>query len=147
MEKTKKPRSLKQPISIKKARRTEEPERTERERIVWRIGLLDRCGKWGWSEIENVVLWDKILKKMKDFESMTWAEIKKGGQNHSVPKFKLCPDAQRWLHDKGLDDVDGLFGLRLSGKKRVYGIRNGRVLDVIWWDPNHTVCPARKKHT
>ena len=36
---------------------------------------------------------------------------------------------------------------RISGPGRVWGIREEHVLDLLWWDPRHEVCPSPKKHT
>jgi len=40
-----------------------------------------------------------------------------------------------------------MYAIRLSGKKRVWGIREGRLFSLVWWDPEHTVGPSEKKHT
>ena len=90
----------------------------------------------------------EILPKLRMFESMTWQEIlsasgakKKGRGNHhhSVAVEKLSKDAQKRLKEIKLDDVESLFSLRLTGRKRLYGIRDGRVFKFIWYDREHEV--------
>lgn len=80
---------------------------------------------------------------------MTWSEIlvdsKK--QNHTIPIPELSKEAQSRLREIGNDDIDTLISLRLSGKRRVWGIRTGSTLSILWWDPEHRVCPSKKKHT
>lgn len=148
MSKRKRPYSIKQPSLKKKPRGKEKPESTETETVVWRIGILDRDGEWGWGDVSKSALWDNILEKMSYFETMTWAQIKrKKKRHHSIPISGLCSKAQKRLYKIKQDDISDLFGLGLSGKERIWGIRDGRALKVLWWDPNHTVCPARKKHT
>jgi len=147
MGKIKKPRKIEKPSLDKKARRKEQPETTERQRIVWSISIIDRHGNWGWNDVKNAILWDTIMKKMKNFETMTWAEIKQRKHSHSIPVSDLCSQAQRRLRKIHLDDIDDVFQLGLSGKERIFGIRDERTLKVVWWDPSHTVCPAEKKHT
>jgi predicted DNA-binding transcriptional regulator AlpA len=40
-----------------------------------------------------------------------------------------------------------LFSLRLSSLERLWGLRSNDVFSVLWWDPNHQICPSPKKHT
>jgi len=41
-----------------------------------------------------------------------------------------------------LDELtDDLFSLRLEGDMRIWGIRLGRVLQLVWYDPRHEVYP------
>ncbi|MDP9932536.1 hypothetical protein J2X92_004791 [Variovorax paradoxus] len=75
---------------------------------------------------------------------MTWAEIqsatggrKEGNNNHFVPVAKMPKEAQDRLIELRLDDIDDLFSLRLQNALRLYGIRDGRVLRLIWHDPHH----------
>lgn len=77
---------------------------------------------------------------------MKWSEIK-SHQSHTVTVSTISNEAQKRLRDIQQDDIDELFSLRLSGTERIWGIRDGRVFYVLWWDPEHTVCPAHKKHT
>lgn len=77
---------------------------------------------------------------------MTWNEILVKGKkrNHSVAITQLCAQAQKRLRDSGQADLEELVSLRLSGPERVWGILREGVLAVIWWDPNHEVCPSIK---
>ena len=91
----------------------------------------------------------EIQQKLASFEALTWNEILIQGkkQNHLVRRRDLCKAAQDHLVHVRLDDVDELISLHLSGKERVWGIRSHNVLTVLWWDPDHAVCPSLKKHT
>jgi len=40
-----------------------------------------------------------------------------------------------------------LFSFAIDGRRRVWGIRREHVLCLLWWDPNHQVCPSQKKAT
>lgn len=77
---------------------------------------------------------------------MKWSEIL-NRNSHAVPISKICPEAQGRLKELKQDDVDELISLRLTGKKRVWGIRDQNILKILWWDPEHTVCPSLKRHT
>ena len=81
---------------------------------------------------------------------MTWQDILnesggkkkgKGNHNHSVPIEKLSREVQKRLETIRQDEVGELFSLRLDAKKRLWGIRDGHVLKLLWYDPNHQVCP------
>lgn len=146
-KKSKIPRWNITPPSGKKPRREEKPEVIESEEPAWSISIIDRDGEWGWNNVPNEVLWGNILKKMKNFEGMSWGEILQRKTTSFVPINKFYPKARRRLEDIKMYDIDELLHLGLSGKERIWGKRIGRVFQVLWWDPNHTVLPVKKKHT
>jgi len=80
---------------------------------------------------------------------MTWREIlldaKK--QNHFLGVWTICPGAQKRLEELGYGDLKKIVSLRLSGKERIWGVMEEGALSVLWWDPEHTVCPVEKKYT
>ena len=114
----------------------------------WRISRLDTEGPFGWDALEQKTLCD-IRAKLTNFEGMTLGEIfvKAKKQNHSVDVSKLSPIAQTRLKKIRQDDVDALHALHLSGTKRVWTILERNILNLLWWDPEHKVCPSLKKHT
>lgn len=114
----------------------------------WRVALLEMVGPFGWHEIDKDKL-SQVREKLANFESMTWNEtlVTHKHQNHSVTLDKLCKDALDRLREIKQDDIESLVSLRLTGKERVWGIRQGEVLKVLWWDPEHLVCPSLKTHT
>ncbi len=104
---------------------------------------MEQVGPFGWGVLQR----DKILEiagKLAEFEKLTWHEIlvisKK--RNHSVLVSKLCSEARKRLAAILQDDIDEIVSLRLSGKERVWGIRQAGVFKVLWWDPKHQVCPS-----
>ena len=143
----KKPSSKTDPSPEKAPRGKGKVEDIRSKLIVWHIGRIDRDGPWGWENIEPQELWDNIHSKMSNFESMTWGEVMRGGAHHPVSVEGIIPDARRRLEEIGQDDVDELFSLRLSGRERIYGIRVEHVFKVLWWDPEHEVCPAPQRYT
>ena len=112
----------------------------------WQIGRLDEGGEWGWNLISDSLLKNEILPKIKNFESRTWADIFKDN-NHEVSVYQIHKTAQKRLDELRLNDIESLVSLRLTGQKRVWGIRNVSVFRILWWDPKHTVYPSKKKHT
>ncbi|OAD21029.1 hypothetical protein THIOM_003223 [Candidatus Thiomargarita nelsonii] len=127
--------------------RPEKQPSSEQDKPVWRLSLLDWDGPWGWRNID-AKKWQEILQKLGHFETRTWADIKNDGNNHAVEiQNSPNPEVPKRLIDIHLDDIDELFSLRLSGKERVWGILEGHILKILWWDPNHEVWPSTKKHT
>lgn len=87
-----------------------------------------------------------IIGKLKAFERSTWPEIERAG-SHFIEVSAIIRDAQRRLEALKLDDTSDLFSLRLSGTERLWGLRSNDVFSLLWWDPDHQVCPAQLKHT
>lgn len=135
------------PPSKGKPRRTQWPEIIESQKPVWSISIIDRCGEWGWNNVKNEILWKNILSKMRYFEGMPWGEILRKKTTSLVPVDEFYPEAKRRLREIKMYDTDELLHLGLSGKERIWGIRIGRVFQILWWDPDHTVCPSYLRNT
>jgi hypothetical protein len=106
----------------------------------WQFQLLDFDGPYCPKGIDAASLL-QIQEKLKNFESMTWGEIE-GKRHHFVTLESLSDAAKQRLRDIGMDDIDMLFSLRLTGPNRIYGPRIGPVMKVLWWDPKHEACPS-----
>ena len=139
---SKNPTHVETPSTGKNPRRQYEPSGTDHEPPVWKVNLLDREGEWTWLHIKAEKLKEVVLEKLKNFESMTWHSLQKSKQSHQVEINRLCSAAQKRLAIIGQADTDNLFSLRLSGKERIWGIRDRNILKIIWWDPKHQVCPS-----
>lgn len=136
------------PVNGKGPRRAIEPTSYYSERPSWRISQIEMMDPFGWHRIDPTsALY--VREKLSQFESMTWSEIlidaKK--QNHSISVSDLCKAARDRLEAIQQEDVDELVSLRLSGRERVWGILEGGVLRLLWWDPEHQVCPSVLKNT
>lgn len=146
-KKTKQVRQREQPTEKKQARQEVDPGQVSKMNPVWSIRLFDVVGPWGRELIENGGhLWEAIFPKLRNYESMTWGEIERDRQyNHAVKVEKLDKSAQKRLSELKLDDHAELFRLRLNGTQRVWGIRSWNMLQLLWWDPDHKICPSKKK--
>lgn len=113
---------------------------------LWAFRIVDLQGPWGWDRMEAAVVVE-VLTKLRDFESMTWLEIDGPTGSHGVALHRLSRQAQQRLTEIRQDDAAELFSLRITGKRRVWGILDEHVLRILWWDPGHQVCPSPKKHT
>jgi len=116
---------------------------------AWSVKNLEMVHPdFGWQKIDEQKL-NEIREKLGNFESMTWHEIlvKSKKQNHSVSIPELSNMAIKHLQDMHQIDIDHLISLHLSGKERIWGIKDRNILILLWWDPGHLVYPSYKKHT
>ena len=131
------------PLASSKTPRVEVGIEFYKRKPAWRISLLEMCDPYGWQEITRDKL-AEIRTKLSSFESLTWNDILvvQGKRNHAIPKDRLSPEAQKRLDELRLDDIDSVISLRLTGPNRVFGIKQADALLLLWWDPNHQVCPS-----
>ena len=145
--KNKKPKYKNNPSFDKKPRIRDIAD-TNQQTISWQFSKIDLSGEWCCKNIDSTTLWDFIFNKIKSFETMTWAEIYIDEKNnHDVAKNKLTPKAQKRLREINQADIDSLFTLHLSGLRRIWGIRDGRALQILWYDSKHNVCKSNLKNT
>lgn len=108
--------------------------------------MMDVDGPWCFYR-EGINRLRYVVGKLRNFETMTWNEIKRCGGNHSIELTSLSAEARARLEEIRHNDEDALFSFRLSGRERVWGIRREALLHLLWWDPKHEVCPSHRKHT
>ena len=110
--------------------------------------MIETVDPFGWHKITAEKLIE-IKDKIRNFESMTWADILVSAKknNHSIPIDDLCKTAKERIKDLQLDDIDQLVSLRLSGTERIWGVLQDGVMLLLWWDPDHQVCPSPLKFT
>ena len=113
---------------------------------MWEVSKIDDDSPWGWNQIDCPYFLKNIWKKMRDFETMTWGEIL-NRNHHAIAVNRIIEDAQKRLRELGHDDVEELVSFRLTGRQRLWAIRLGNVSSLLWWDPNHEICPSYKRHT
>lgn len=122
------------------------PDSILKKKPLWRFQMIDFEGAWGWNNISDKSVLFDIYSRLKSFETMTWAEIE-GSENHLIETYKICKDARDRLKEIGYEGFENLFSFHVTGKKRIWGIRDTEALNILWWDPEHTVYPVPKKHT
>lgn len=136
-----------EPSQAKQARSIDPDYRSKKVR--WSFELFDYQQDWRASPSSPEDSFRAVAQSMRSFEGRTWKEIEANRKHdHPVERTRLCAEAQRRLNTlRYADDVDALWRFRFSGERRIWGIKQGDTLRVIWWDPNHQVCPSRLKHT
>lgn len=137
------------PPSTKSPRRSISPSVFNEMSPAWGFCKIDMCGKWGWGKITQEELKDKLLPRLKHYETMQWQDFTsdRPGSSHNIPLENIVREARNRLKEINQDDVDELFSLVITGERRVWGIKSGRVLNLLWWDPKHEICPATKSYT
>ena len=113
---------------------------------LWSFSLLDIGSTWCWSKM-SPEQFGEVFAKLKNFETMKWAEIKGPKKSHFIKKTRLIKEAQDRLSEIGFEEEEELFSLRLEGKQRIWGLLDDHVLRILWWDPEHEICPSNLKHT
>ena len=113
---------------------------------AWQVQIVDMDGPWGWRGVTQTDLIQEILPKLMEFETMTWVKLGENG-SHPIPKDQIISAAQQRLVEINQDDIDAIYSLRLTGQRRIWGIRVRNILKILWWDPNHEVKPSRQRHT
>jgi hypothetical protein len=113
---------------------------------MFRLSRIDHGGRWGLDGLspDHVKL---IANCCRSWETLTVGEFRSLPGHFEIPKENLISDAQKRMVDIGLEEYDGLWHLRLQNKPRLWGLLDGHVFYVVWWDPEHEVCPSTKKHT
>ena len=114
------------------------------QRPSWRFSTVDLNGPFVWPVGAAVEV--QILRKLQQFDSMNWHEIE-GPDHHAIGVDRLSKEAQARLTEIKQDDTDEVFSFHFSGKPRIIGIRDMNVVKLLWWDPEHLVCPSQKKNT
>lgn len=116
--------------------------------LSWRFDLIYDEPDYGWSSVSSADR-DLIHDSLRGFEKMTAAEIFAGGEpgkTYGNPGDIPNKTARDRFLDKYADE-DEIHRLNCGGRCRLFGFRRGGVFLVLWWDPNHEIWPAKKKHT
>jgi len=142
---TKKPHLRESPLTKKEPGRTIDPDAYRHQRPSWRVGLLELVDPFGWHEASEEEL-RSVHERLRSFETMTWGEIlfppRTNHHNHLIPTQRICPEAQGRLEAIGQAETELLASLHVARRERLWGILEGAVLHVLWWDPEHLIYPV-----
>lgn len=108
----------------------------------WKVAGLQLVSPYGWHELDGKKLL-QIHERLRNFESMTWNAILVGArkQHHSIALNLLCKEARADLDRRRLI-LEKVVSLRLTGEERIWGYLTEGVLSLLWWDPDHEICPS-----
>jgi hypothetical protein len=146
-KKNRKPIFTETPTTQKVPRGLEKNVNTEITPISWKIGILDKAGPYSWTSCTQEEFWEYIKPRLINYEKMTWQEIFQHDKNHPIKISIIESEAQQRLRELKFDDIEELVSLGITKLARIWGIKDGSCLKILWWDPNHHVCPSHKKYT
>lgn len=118
--------------------RPEEP----RGKLLWSFHLFDPCGIWTDGADQDRAFHD-IASSLRDLQQLDWSGLMQDHRRcHDIPMDHMVPEAWNRLVERRLDQFEKLMRFRCTGANRIYGIRTNDVFNIIWWDPDHRVCPS-----
>lgn len=132
-------------LDSKRVKQAVEPESYLQKKPVWRFGDFDWDGPYGLAAVAYCAdsFVGHIRSHLSNYETMTWAEILKatggrshGNNSHEIRRNLFKREVQQMLTNKGIH-ADTLFSLRLDAGTRIYGVRYGEVLNLVFFDPFH----------
>lgn len=148
MAKNKQPKVKSTPRTEKIPKQAIDPDSYAQHKACWAFSCMDCEGDFGWNKATLDGL-KEIRNVLCNLETMTWNEIflEAKKQHHSCDVNGLSPIARKRLIEINRDDQDKLWSIRLSGKKRLWGILDRGVFYILWWDSTHQVYPSKLKNT
>jgi hypothetical protein len=147
----KKPQNL---DSIKKdPKKPQNPDSFYGQTPVWSFVCCDfDHERWGLCKDSGSL--EDLFKRLKAFEGQKWGQIltdttgrKSNTKSHPIPVHTIEKEAQERLIELNLDDSDVLYSLSITGRKRLWGIMLNRTFCILWFDREHEVYKAEKRHT
>ncbi len=133
------PKSSVIPDSFKSPRGGDRPQSILNTAFKWRTKGADFDGQWGWKNASTDVLFSIIIPKLHEFEGATWGVIQSKPHCHPVPLDEISREARERLMKIRGDAVDSLFSLLIRDKARLWGIKDRDILNLLWWDPQHSI--------
>lgn len=82
-----------------------------------------------------------MMNKLRDLEGMNRSQLM-ARRCHPVALAQMVKKAQTALERLGKDDYEEYWSLRITGIRRLWAIPEGNVMHVLWWDPDHEICPS-----
>lgn len=115
--------------------------------VFWSFSIFDPGLEFPKSSWENVPFIE-IATAIKSCEQRTWVDIEANHKrDHPIEINNLSKFARDRLCELQLDDIDELWSLHFDGRCRLWGIRNQTLIQILWLDPLHAICPSEKKNT
>lgn len=133
-------------VAVKKAAKFASDPSFKGGPISWRFSHADKGGPFPWTCFDDAEITAGILSHLTNVEGLSESDLLKGG-SHPIELHKLSKEARDRLEELQHDDLDTLFSLRVKGQERVFCIHHGNIMRVLWYDPEHKVCPSKLKHT
>lgn len=143
------PQKKHSPAGGRKPRIASEPDAGDQLEFRWRTECMDYGGPFSWELLTVREFCAQVVVFLHQFETMTWGDLLRGGHHHlawSSVSQEACARFEQVREAIPVANLDTeLLSLRLTGRKRIIGIRDRRTLYILWWAPEHQVSPSPKK--
>ena len=96
--------------------------------------------EWGWGQVTIRDFFRKILPRLQEYEKWTWSEIFNRDSCHYWDIYNMPTKARNKLKEK-YPQHDAFHQIDMEQPCRLLGWRDRNILFLIWYDPNHTICP------
>ena len=116
------------------------------EIIRFRFDQIDSGSPWDLEKIGQGDL-SELLTFLRSISHSTIGELFHGngpGKHYTDLHSGMSAPALRRLVEL-YSGQDYVHRLRLSGKKRLFGILVGSEFSILWWDPEHDVWPSKRR--
>lgn len=115
----------------------------------WRAQYARWEGPWAWELASPRDILADVVRVLHEYEMGSWSDLVNGSRhNHYITVESIVHEAQQDLEKHWPEDLpDRLWSLHIHGKVRIWGIRQGDVFQLVWYDPEHTVFPVAKPRT
>jgi len=117
----------------------------EDDTVIFSFLWFDKVNQWGTGKQENLHNFWELAEKLKSIEQRSWRHIAGNqGRDHSVPFSHLINRAKELAVERKIDDFDEIWSFHFNGTQRLWGVKYNRRLMIVWWDPEHQICPSLK---
>ena len=112
---------------------------------AWSFALCDIDGPFGWRAASQSDLL-RVFRHLGLLEKSKLSEIfgERHRKNHQPRPDQLGKTARDRLQALKLDP-ERLLSLRLTRAERIWLVREGTTLALLWWDPHHLVWPRKRR--
>lgn len=136
----KRPRFSQPPAGSKRPGIARSPDEVQKhEPLTWSLGIVDFGGEWGWDKLDPNEI-EPLHAELIELEGKTLHELTRSELIKDIPAQHMVRRAQARLSHRGLEEHGTLWELRLTGKRRVWGLVERSVFRMLWWDPEETAC-------
>ena len=123
------------------------PEAWTQQLFGWRVNdnYIDmEDEEWGWGCVPINNFFEILKKSLQKYEGMSWKDVLKRKSCHPVPVHRITGRA-RDRFTMLCPDVDTLHQVDFSELGRVWGVKRGAYLQLVWHNPHHTVCQMKRR--
>ena len=120
---------------------------TQKLQPLWRVSRLEVVEPYGFQAITSDGL-RSLHAGLASREVNTWEQLLVQNQkhNHAIEVGKLCAKARKRLKELNIDE-ESLMSMRLGSTRRLWGIRDGQVFHLLFWDPKHLIYKTKPHNT